>query len=70
MWISLLVAPLLAVSTAGCEPLGTCFVECTTESGGLNEHGPWEDYTEAECEDAAEIETTIFQECVSNWEAY
>lgn len=70
MGIHALVA-LAFTALVGCDGvLGTCWVECRTDSGGLNTHGPYENYTRTECEDAAEVDTTIFQTCVADWEAY
>lgn len=60
----------LALLASGCEPLGECWVECVTDSGGINTHGPYFDYSEGECRDKAEIDTTIFQTCTAQWEAY
>jgi hypothetical protein len=58
-------------AAGGCESqLGTCWLECYPDSGGVESEGPYENYTKDECSDKADVDTTIFRTCYPDWSAY
>lgn len=63
----------LGLALAGCgDSLGQCTVVCTFVSDGSKSyHGPYDDYTEEECDDQAEqSEAPSITTCEADFEPY
>jgi hypothetical protein len=71
-YVVLLAFLALPFTLPACTTLGTCTTECTFESDGSKSfHGPYDDYTEAECDDQADLdEAPGITTCVADWESY
>jgi hypothetical protein len=51
--------------------VGTCTLYCTSkEYGNQSTHGPYDNYTQAECEEKIETTQTILTDCTWEWERY
>ena len=60
----------ISLLLSGCG-IGTCIIDCTSkEYGNRSVHGPYDNYTKAECEEKIQYTETILTDCSWEWEAY
>jgi hypothetical protein len=60
---------LVMATLAGCGASGTCTVICTFDDGDISTHGPYDNYSRAECDEQASIsESPGITTCYGEWD--